>query len=54
MDTVVDDVAGDDEIEARHVQHAGVVGVAVADLDDGQFVALQLNAICGDGDGGNG
>ncbi|HEX4787501.1 MAG TPA: hypothetical protein VH372_03505 [Actinospica sp.] len=35
VDAVVDDIADDDQVEVGDVQHAGVVGVAVPDVDDG-------------------
>jgi hypothetical protein len=38
---VVGDIAGNDQSECRHVQHRGVVAVAVADLDRVQPVPFQ-------------
>lgn len=57
VDAVVDDVTGDDQVEVGGIQHAGVVGVAVPDLDDGQFVSFEDESVAeafgGDGcDGG--
>ena len=49
MHAVVGDVAGDDQADGRHVQHRGVVGVGVADLDGQQPVALQLDPVDGNG-----
>ena len=45
MHTVVGDVAGDDQADGRDVQHRGVVGVGVADLDGQQPVAFQFDPV---------
>jgi hypothetical protein len=41
---VVDDIARHDQADGRHVQHGGVVGVGVPDLDGGQPMAFQFEA----------
>ena len=48
MDPVVDSVAGDDQSKIRDEQDDGVVGIGVADLDDGQVVSLEGEAVTGD------
>ena len=42
---VVDRVAGDDQLEIRDVQDAGVVAVGVADLDDHEVVPFEREAV---------
>jgi hypothetical protein len=54
VDPVVDDVTGDDEAEVGDVQHAGVVGVAVPDLDDTQLVPFEEDPVAEFLDGGGG
>ena len=49
MHAVVGDVACDDQSDGGDVQHRGVVGVGVADLDGEQSVALQLDPVDGNG-----
>ncbi len=45
MHAVVGDVAGDDQADGRHVQHRGVVGVGMTDLDGNQSVTFQLDPV---------
>ena len=42
---VVGDIAGHHQSDGRHMQHGGVVGVGVADLDGQQALALQLESL---------
>jgi len=43
--SVVDDVAGDGQFQARYPEHGGVVAVAVTDLDRDERVALQAQSL---------
>ena len=45
VNAVVDRVAGDDQLEIRNVEDAGVVAVGVADLDDHEVVSFEREAV---------
>ena len=48
MDPVVDHVPGNDQFQVGDVKHAVVVGVAVADVDHHQVVALEREPVVRD------
>jgi hypothetical protein len=47
VDAIVDHVAGHDQAEITDVQNAGLVGVAMADLDNDEIVTLEGEAVVG-------
>ena len=48
MSTVVDHIPGDNQPEIRDVEDAGIVGVAVADLDNHEIVSFEGQTVAWD------